>query len=210
VIVKDLDPFPPTDDVRARAGRRVEEDQAYYLRRAFAQSPRIHVLHGLRLDGRDVVQIDHLILHRHGLVIVETKSLQEAWINELEEWTRSSPDGPKGMASPLIQAEMQAAGLRTYLHERQAPLGDRLVRRRARRALALPIDVMVGYASDGQVHRPPLSFLNVLKVEQVPGYVTALVAGRWPRGAVTLRPREIAQLGGFLCLHHTPDPRPRR
>ena len=60
---------------------------AFYLKWAFADDPGVHVFHNLRLEvGSDAAQIDHLILHRGGAVIIESKSVTSSVrINERDE-----------------------------------------------------------------------------------------------------------------------------
>jgi len=55
------------------AGAEAEEKMAFYLRRMFSNDKNIFVFNDLRFkdDSDDRVQIDHLILHRHGFIIVE-------------------------------------------------------------------------------------------------------------------------------------------
>src|SRR6266571_4206830 len=101
MIVKELEPLA-ADDPLGKAGRRAEEQMAHYLRREFKDDANMRVFHGLRLerDG-DAAQIDHLILHRYGMIIVESKSVTtRIKTNELGEWTRWFNGGAKGMPSP--------------------------------------------------------------------------------------------------------------
>ena len=73
-------------ELRQRAGAAAERQMAHYLDRKFSQDPDAHVLHGLRLENREqpeqdgspgVCQIDHLIVHRSGMFIIESKSVTE-------------------------------------------------------------------------------------------------------------------------------------
>ena len=73
-------------DPRQRAGAAAESQMAFYPHRAFDRNPETRVLHGLRLedsgqpeqDGSPgVCQIDHLVVHRWGMFIVESKSVTE-------------------------------------------------------------------------------------------------------------------------------------
>ena len=56
MIVKELDPFQPTDRFE-KAGREAEEQMAFYLRRAFKDEAKVRVFNGLRFvrDGCDLV-----------------------------------------------------------------------------------------------------------------------------------------------------------
>ena len=118
MIVKELEPFT-TPDPLLRAGRRAEEQMAFYLRRAFAEAPHVRVFNNIRLErGDDAAQIDHLILHRWGMIIVESKSVtSRVEINERSEWTRLWNSKPKGMASPVLQARRQGDFLKKELRE---------------------------------------------------------------------------------------------
>ena len=116
-------------DPRQRAGAEAERQMAHYLHRAFKRDPEVHVLHGLRLEDREqpeqdgspgVCQIDHLIVHRWGMFIVESKSVtQEVRVRPDgsggDEWSRVYRDEETGMASPIQQARRQSEFLRTIL-----------------------------------------------------------------------------------------------
>ena len=69
-----------------RAGAKAEEQMAHYLNRSFREDSKVQVLHGLRIEDSDqpeqngspgVCQIDHLLVHRWGMFIVESKSVTE-------------------------------------------------------------------------------------------------------------------------------------
>lgn len=101
MILKELDPYT-TDDLLLRAGRAAEVQMAYHLQRAFADDDQFVVINGLRIEhAGDAAQIDHLILHRHGATIVESKNVAgKIRINEHDEWARLYNKGSRGMASP--------------------------------------------------------------------------------------------------------------
>ena len=86
-------------DPRHRAGAVAESQTAHYLHRRFKDEPDVHLLHDLRIEDREqpehdgrvgVCQIDHLIVHRWGMFIVETKSVTGE--------VRIRPDGSGGLA----------------------------------------------------------------------------------------------------------------
>jgi len=91
MIVKELDRITSSDK-RMQAGYKAEQQLAFYLRRAFANNAKIQVINGLRLRRQgDVAQMDHLILHNHGLIIVESKSVTtRVRVNHHGEWSRWS------------------------------------------------------------------------------------------------------------------------
>ena len=86
MIVKSYTQTTTHQDRRQRAGAAAESQMAHYLHRGFKDDPDVYVLHGLRIEDPDqpeqdgstgVCQIDHLIVHRWGMFIVESKSVTE-------------------------------------------------------------------------------------------------------------------------------------
>lgn len=108
MILKELDPFHGTDKFQI-AGRRAEEQMAFYLRRYFKAANDVFVINGLKiwLDG-ETAQIDHLVVHPTGLIIVESKSVAgKISITRDLQWIRQYGEKQVGMKSPIIQAKMQ-------------------------------------------------------------------------------------------------------
>ncbi len=101
-----------TDDKFSKAGYAAEKQMAFYLRRAFGDDANIAILNGIRLrKGDDVCQIDHLIIHEYGMIIVESKSVtSKVKINDDGSWERLWNNHYQGMPSPVLQAERQADG----------------------------------------------------------------------------------------------------
>jgi hypothetical protein len=214
MIVKELDPFSSTDAF-ARAGRAAEEQMAHYLRRAFATDPDIAVFNGLRIErDQDAAQMDHVILHRYGLIIVESKSVtSQLRVNEQGEWIRYYGRTAKGMPSPILQAERQADFLRTYLQRHPEALAG----------TSLAINVRVAISDTGVIQRAKsLELDRVLKADQIPGNVRETIRARRTMQAL---PKFMAQViasaaGGtvasplgaegfgrlrdFLLAHHRP------
>lgn len=93
---------------------------AFYLKRSFQNSKGIFVLNDIRLVmNDDVAQIDHLIIHEYGIIIIESKSVtSKISINEYGEWTRHYPKFSRGMPSPINQAIRQADFLQNFLMAR--------------------------------------------------------------------------------------------
>ena len=123
-------------DPRQRAGDAAERQMAHYLHRTFNDDPNVCVLHGLRIEDPDqpeqngapgVCQIDHLLLHRWGVFIVESKSVsQEVRVRPDgtggDEWSRVWKGTENGMPSPIRQAKRQAEFLRGVLQRYRADL----------------------------------------------------------------------------------------
>jgi ribosomal protein L37AE/L43A len=173
MVIKELDPLRG-DTAMARAGHTAEEQMAHYLRRAFADDPAVLVINGLRLQhDDDAAQIDHLILHSYGMVIVESKSVTTTLrVNAKGEWTRWYGGRAHGMASPVLQAERQRDFLRGYLRRDSAVLGGK----------ELAINVRVAISDTGVIQRPERAGLDelecVYKADQIPGEIRELIAAR--------------------------------
>ena len=111
MIVKERDLREhPEQDRFAVAGAKAEAQLAFYLRRAFVDDPAILVFHDLRFkdDTGDSAQIDHLILHPYGFIVIESKSVSTGVkVNRQGEWVRFWDRQPQGMPSPVQQTETQ-------------------------------------------------------------------------------------------------------
>lgn len=136
MIIKPREPSPPTNDRKRRAGDEAETQMAFYLHRAFANSPDLFVLNNLRIcdpeqpehDGRPgVCQIDHLVIHRFGAFIIESKSVGDTVRVQQDGtggdvWVRIYKGSEEGMPSPIRQAEMQGKFLRAFLQRHRTSL----------------------------------------------------------------------------------------
>jgi hypothetical protein len=179
VILKGLDPFI-SEDKFEKAGRMAEEQLAFYLRRAFVDDKDILVFNNLRFENNhDVAQIDHLILHKYGMIIIESKSVTtKVEINEHEEWIRWFDNTAKGMPSPIQQAKRQGEFLRSYLRKHDQVLMGKILGRQSGFRF-MPLDVLVAISDSGIVQRSnsvPLE--EVCKADQVPDRVRAIFK-RW-------------------------------
>ncbi len=90
MILKDKTTASPTDRF-GKSGYEAEKQMAFYLRRAFGDSPEVFVFNDLRLerDG-EFAQIDHLVFHRFGFVTIESKSVVGTiTVNAKGEFTRT-------------------------------------------------------------------------------------------------------------------------
>ena len=151
---------------------------AHYLHRNFANDPEVHALHGLRLEDREqpeqdgspgVCQIDHLIVHRWGMFIIESKSVTEEVHIRPDgtgggEWSRVYLGREKGMPSPIRQAERQSKFLRTILRRNREkllgrmPFGSRTLAKilngtDQRGFMAVPIQLIVAISDRGRIRR---------------------------------------------------------
>jgi hypothetical protein len=101
-----------------KAGEKAESQMAFYLKRAFGDDDKIYVLNDLRIKVDDeIAQIDHLVIHSYGFIIIESKSVTtQVSINEYDEWSRVYNNDKKGMPSPIKQAERQIEILKKLLN----------------------------------------------------------------------------------------------
>jgi len=212
MILKEKDAYSNGDgrggDERAFYGHKQEQDVAFQLRREFGEHKQIHVINDLRLGHRgERAQIDHLILHPCGFIIVESKSIVgEVTVNAAGEWSRSYQGNWMGMPSPIRQAELQQSLLHHLLRDNV----ERLV------AKILGVQTQVGgrdwqvlcaVSSTAILHRDKMprkvaarvvktEFL-AQKVKDIVGNITiALIKGK-PK----FSKRELANIGSFLLEH---------
>lgn len=117
------------DNLYARAGKKQEDTVAFYLRRAFGSADDVFVFNDLMLNHKgERAQIDHLIVHTFGFVIIESKSITgEVKVNSQGEWSRSYKGRWSGMPSPILQAQLQGAILRGLLKDNASKLLDKLL-----------------------------------------------------------------------------------
>lgn len=201
-----------TDDKFVQAGLDAEKQMAFYLRRAFGDDPNVSVLNGIRLefDG-DSAQIDHLIIHKYGMIIIESKSITgKVTINERGEWSRQFKFS-QGMPSPVKQAERQRDFLKKYL----GALGPELPKDMGiqRTFNKLPFNVLVAISDAGIIQQPSKARLdNVCKADLIPDKINEIIRGyQKEKGFLSLsfRPfvlsdnirEEICQ---FLIKSHSP------
>jgi hypothetical protein len=215
VIFKGLDQFIAEDKFE-KAGRIAEEQLAFYLRRAFVEDKDILVFNNLRFENNhDVAQIDHLILHKYGMIIIESKSVtSKVEINEREEWIRWFDNIPKGMPSPIQQAKRQGEFLRRYLCEHDEVLMGKIMGRQSGFRF-MPLDILVAISDTGIVQRPKsVSLEEVCKADQVVDQVKTIFQ-RWrkangfltfdlKKGGYEFYQSEIDNITKFLLAKNKP------
>ena len=178
MIVKPYEQGAVQRNRRQRAGAAAEEQMAFYLNRDFRDDEQVFVLNGIRLEDREqpeqdgspgVCQIDHLVVHRWGLFIVESKSVAgEIRVRPDgsggDEWTRVHRGKETGMPSPIQQAHRQSKFLRGFLQRHREdllgkmPLGTRTIAKVAtgsdqRGFKHAPIQLMVAVSDKGRIKR---------------------------------------------------------
>jgi hypothetical protein len=215
VILKPADPTTNGDRF-ARAGRRAEEQMAHYLERAFGTRDDILVFNDLRLEkGQDAAQIDHLLLHRWGMVIIESKSVTDSvHVNEHGEWSRQWNGRIEGMASPVLQAERQARFLRLYLEDYVETLLPKMLGVLQKRFGGMPVDVLVAISDKGIIKRAKgIDLPNVMKADQITDAARALYEKHRKGSSIfsmdfnegySLSTAEVDRIAAFLQEHHCP------
>ncbi|MCB2007264.1 MAG: NERD domain-containing protein, partial [Rhodoferax sp.] len=147
MILKELDPFHGGDE-QAFAARISADRMAYYLRRYYRRSDTVDVLNGLRIrSGGSMARIDHLLLHAHGMLVIEREDISgRVLIDDDGNWT-SVDDGGRELVlgSPITRAYVQALLLKAFLDKRVRQKGffDNL-----------ELDVLVVVADDAQIEWP--------------------------------------------------------
>ncbi len=176
-IVKDFH-NRDSSDPKIKAGYNAERQMAYYLRRSFGDRPELHVINDLRLSfGVDTCQIDHLIAHRYGIVIIESKSVTtRVRVNELNEWERLIDDTWRGMASPIAQAKLQAKTLSNILDNNRERLIGKILGIQ-KRFFNYDISYLVAISDSGAIDRSsPLIAAEALKADMICDQAHAIIA----------------------------------
>jgi len=219
MILKELDPITHTDPL-AKAGRRAEEQMAFYLRREFFgdRDRDIRIINDLRLvRGEDVAQIDHLVVHRWGMVIVESKSVtSRVAINDRHEWTRWWNGREQGMPSPVLQGERQGKLLRRLLDDHAEQLVKKVLGLLQMRFGGMPTDVVVAISDDGVIKQPKKNLVpDVLKADQVTGRIRELIElhrkdsnllnFKSTAGAYFFSQQAVDNICSFLLSQHQPS-----
>jgi len=179
MILKEIDE-KPLKDKYAIAGNKAEKQMAFYLKREFGDSEDIYVINDLRLvDGEEVAQIDSLIVHKFGFVIIESKSVtQKIKINSHGEWMRVYNSKEMGMPSPIKQAERQKKFLVNYLNKYAIKFFKNNV---VNKLLPKPsydkfhCDIFVAISDEGVIIRDGFDSEVVLKADRIPEKVNELI-----------------------------------
>lgn len=204
MIAKALEYRDDQDPLR-RAGHRAEQQLAHYLKRAFGENPDILVFNNLRVARNgEYAQLDHLVVYRHGLIVVESKSVTgEVSVNEHGEWTRWHARQGRGMPSPVLQGRRQLDLLRALLADHESHLMERRFLGLHQRTLeGIGLAVLVAISDEGRITRKT-DVPEVAKADQIPDRVWQLIR-QGERGGFALTPTELQRLHDFLLSRHVP------
>ena len=136
----------------------------------------IYVFNDLRLEYEDdAAQIDHLIVHQYGMIIIESKSVSSrVEINEQQEWVRWFNGNKQGMPSPILQARRQGVFLKKYLDRHAEVLLAKFLGVQPYFG-AILIDTFVAISDSGIIDRPKkMSLEEVCKADQICDRVRSL------------------------------------
>ena len=102
-----------------------------------------------------MAQVDHLVMHRSGFIVIESKSVtSKVRIHENGEWERLWNNYWQGMASPIKQAERQVVFLRKALQAyREHLLGKILFGKMQMGFSNMPFEVLVAISDTGSIDR---------------------------------------------------------
>lgn len=172
MIFKELDPFS-SDDKFAKIGRAAEEQMAFYFKRFFGNDPNVLVLNGIRLEADgDAAQVDHLVIHSHGLAIVESKSVHgKIQIKDDGQWIRwFNGNQSRGMASPITQARLQERFFRQVLGK--AAKNEALFAK-------INVDLYVAISDSGVILWPQSGQVaGICKADQVPDKIVESIKAK--------------------------------
>ncbi len=160
--------FKPQTDPRLVAGDAAERQMAFYLQRVFGQAQDISVINDLRIEhAGEVAQVDHLIVSRWGLCIVESKSVTDSvHINAHGEWAREYHGKKQGMPSPVRQGEAQGRILKQLLTDNKPLLLGTLLGMLQKGFFYCPARVYVAISDSGMIQRE-MTLPEVMKADAV-------------------------------------------
>lgn len=215
----------PARGRRNQAGVRAEKDMAHYLDRYFKDSNQFLLLHDLQFtyEGENG-QIDHLVIHRFGLAIVESKSVtSKVRVNAASEWDRFWNGKWQGMADPLLQAERQGMLLKKLLNTRTPDLLDKVLLGAFQGTFRnMAIDTFAAISVDGVIERAKGRAPSAMKADAIPGAIEALVSryqldsraigsamADFNKAPRSFKDEELKRIGYFLLAHHRANQEPR-
>ena len=143
MIIKENTNAIPTDKLGI-AGYDAERNVAFKLRMAFGENPNLLILNDLKVEFEDGItaQMDHLVIHQHGIIIIESKSVAgNLVVEENGQWIIWYGKTKKGRDNPIKQAKIQGQTLRNVLLKSAT-------NEHTRKAMeALPTDVLVAFST---------------------------------------------------------------
>lgn len=208
MIVKEQELYSATDNGLV-SGNNQEKDAAFVLRSELKKAQFIQVINDLTIShGSERAHIDHLVIHRYGFVVIESKSLYgELKVDANGEWWRSHRGQWCSMPSPLRQAELKQELLKDLLgHHVKKFLG---------KVLGIQIrvggrdwQVLCALSSNTIFHREGMSEAIASKIFETRslGEKVRLISSPMGGGGLNGKPwfseQEMANVSRFLLDHH--------
>lgn len=164
-------------NARSKAGVAAEKQMAFYLNRGFAEADDIFVYNNLRFVRNDeVAQIDHLVLHRYGFTLIESKSITgKVEVNRHLEFVRVGRKR-EGMKSPITQVEMQAELLQNLLNDDKESLRRKILLGMVQAEFGdVRFTKIVAISDNGEIIRKQCSPPELMKADRVVAEVRQLI-----------------------------------
>ena len=179
MIVKQLDK-PISDDKYSQVGHEAEKQMAYYLKHQYSDSDDIFIFNNIRFKWLDdYTQIDHLILHEYGMIIVESKSVtSKVRFNDRREWNRWWDNKWGAMSNPVEQAKRQATSLKKTLNHNREKMLRKILGKTLHSFDKMPIDCVVAISDKCvEIIRPKKNdYSNVIKADLVTEHINNIIA----------------------------------
>ncbi|MEC8558811.1 MAG: nuclease-related domain-containing protein, partial [Planctomycetota bacterium] len=161
------------------AGVAAEKQLAHYLNRSFGDTKDVFIFNDLRvIHENEVAQMDHLVLHPSGLVIIESKSVSSTIsVNRQGEFTRTYEGKRQGMPSPIEQAKRQGDLLRKLLQAHREQLLPKLLGLKVLQFNfhTFPVDILVAISDRGIIKHQGKRPAELLKADQIASRVKEIV-----------------------------------
>ncbi len=217
--------FTPSADHRRQAGDEAEKQMAYLLDRRFEARDDVFLLHDLRIEnGRHAFQIDHLVVTRYGLFLVESKSIHSTVSitrhdERREHWSRTFRGREEGIPSPVRQVQEQGRLLHEFLRENREQILGKLLGLMQKGYKNCPVDTLVGVSTSATfklVGKTPLPE-HVFKADEVAPEIELHLADRKKRDTLfnlkaelpwAMSRDEALATARFLLRQHTPLHKP--
>lgn len=202
----------PVNGKFEKAGAAAEEKMAFYLRRYFQDRSDVWVLNDVRISRNgDFAQIDHLVVHTRGVVIIESKSVAGIIrVTADGQWIREYGEKRYGMQSPVVQAELQAMILcKNYqAYHRRGHMEEKVPRDIWPRLTAENVTKIVAVSDNGIYQQDQeKKHTNLIKADAVCKYILELIEGEAPQGhdddtlrALARERAKYFQLASEICM----------
>jgi hypothetical protein len=180
VIAKEKTSKTPTDKF-GKAGFAAERQMAFYLRREFAETPDVFVFNDLRIRRNgETAQIDHLVLHPFGFLLIESKSVTGTiHVNEQHEFVREFSGKTTGMKSPVTQVRMQSALLKKVLDDEKESLRRKVLFGLLQAGFhASRFEHLVAISDQGVIKRKGEPPIELLKADAVASRIAEFIERR--------------------------------